>query len=876
MKGKASSEEQKDLKTHDVWYNEYQEKKRQQYDIFMKRMEVDPIGMLFGRTWANLVEGAEAKSAGSSAAESCGTQVKQSDFKTSDTPLQSKTPRGNQVSEARTGSGITELETQCDVYDIDPITNRKVSRRSHTAQSLPEPMPKSTSMSDSKEAIDIPVKPFASVDGERKSSFRPIKVPNSGTANLRSQSIPSKDSSQLWLAKEGFSNPSQKKFKAQSVEPKSYSDSRGSTPKIESALDRHLQMKGSTTSQERSCSLEYRPQDKKTEDIDLLRSSDVRASAGLRGRSAKEPDAERLERHRKLEQNYDSCSVVRERQLQQEIENKPGKQDCWKNKPLEQSEGNNNARVPQDTTAETGSERSTMAAIDANWTNQVSEVQPVPNSVPGKSMRRINESEKVNKIKAQIVPLKARLDAIKADYDMLRQRWLDEKRRHEEKVAKKIKNMHDAEVNAQKVAMENIEMGGVRRKIEPASTLASGAQQQGINGQVSQRQLRSLLPGEGDMASNVHEFANRGRWYKKKAPHADGDMEAKLAELAIDRSLIQEIRSIYEQTYGTIDTQHRQSTNEQDAQRTSNVADCQESLPSSVPFAVDSEASGSNADTKSLSSTHSLSAQSTNPSALRIDNIQAYSFPAAMQGLSNQLQKIQDLLQHHGDGLDKSGNALVSTDTNDPSQRTPPIVMYCILAYDPTRQDVVLSRTTSLAPTNKEPQLSLVEALAAVDKPQKFLADLVRVHNNGYVAVFATYDTVVLEKVAAFEEARDAKTKSVRKESTTDHPEQEGIRSKPEGQAKQATSVDTATSAPETSSKEEANAPPSPSGKVYRKEAVFSGSPRKDWQDAENVRSARRLKHATKRSRKGKHVLLTGTITAGCCYAVGVVSQMMQ
>ena len=109
-----------------------------------------------------------------------------------------------------------------------------------------------------------------------------------------------------------------------------------------------------------------------------------------------------------------------------------------------------------------------------------------------------------------------------------------------------LSKTHEEEVKAHKAAMEAHELRGTDTKPPPSRSPGPGVQ-----------------PGEGDMALNVHEFGGRDRWYKRKAPHASTDSEQKLVQASKDTEFVREIRNIYEDTYGVIDTEHRQQTTTQ-------------------------------------------------------------------------------------------------------------------------------------------------------------------------------------------------------------------------------------------------------------------------------------------------------------------------
>ena len=101
-----------------------------------------------------------------------------------------------------------------------------------------------------------------------------------------------------------------------------------------------------------------------------------------------------------------------------------------------------------------------------------------------------------------------------------------------------IREVHAAEISAQKAFMESAESRS--RKNSEASSSSS---------------MSKVTPAEGDMATNVHEFADRGRWYKQRAPSFDSLKQAERRRR--DKDLIKEVRGIYEDSYGTIDTRHR-------------------------------------------------------------------------------------------------------------------------------------------------------------------------------------------------------------------------------------------------------------------------------------------------------------------------------
>ena len=261
--------------------------------------------------------------------------------------------------------------------------------------------------------------------------------------------------------------------------------------------------------------------------------------------------------------------------------------------------------------------------------------------------------------------------------------------------------------------------------------------------------------------------------------------------------------------------------------------------------------------------------------------------PTTIQDIHDQLRKIDYLLLQQNNRLGQTelfNQTSLSSNISNTEPFIRSAVKYCILAYDPTKQDVVISQTTSRAPTSQDKPMLLTEALAAVDKPGKFLTELVKLHNDGFVVVTATHDTVVVKKASAVEDAQDKDDAYSGKCAGRLHAETEPvvpkvpleeIRYQPEDNAGQM-QEETVSSAPKASNKEEKKGSTSSDNKIRREEAVFSGLSGKNWQTANNARAIKGHKRGTKGSGKVKHVIVTGTITAACCYAVGVMSQMMQ
>ncbi len=598
----SSSRNKAEANEEEDWYTRWEKQKLRQYDDFMKKVELDPYTVLFGKSWLSYSGGnTESKAARTpSPSPFKEASVPNNGRHSENCPSKSKPSK---LSENRDTCGKQSKSETAPIpehdqkYEVDPITNRKVLKTSSS------PISKVGH-------IKPPVK-----DGER--AFEPflkrwnlvspppldrrlIMVEN---AQALSTSHPPKEDISLkpkngngWLAQEGFGSFQKPKADSQPIPQLQSAKINATATKIESALDRHLSRK--TTDEKKKSDhpqLQYKPEENKTDDVDLLRPSDVRASAGFRGNSPKETDVDKQARRQKLKENYESCFIDRASQLAgeattdklvQKREDRLAEESTvpelrfgsWLKGTLQDAKLKD-TEVPKGTSAVWVNELSDASDFDPVSADQNSDSTPVSkNKIVSEPLNAValepqaEARDKAKKLKAQIVPFKAKLDAMKADYDFLRQQWLQEIRRVKEKaakkeaeakaqtVAKRAREIHEEEVKAQKVAMEAMEMRSNGASMNAAKTSAEGMAND--NGEKpAPRRLQSLLQGEGDMASNVHEFAGRDRWYKRKAPHAmdakDVEMDAKLKKIAADRALIREIRSIYEDTYGTIDTKHR-------------------------------------------------------------------------------------------------------------------------------------------------------------------------------------------------------------------------------------------------------------------------------------------------------------------------------
>ena len=836
------------------WYTRWEKQKLRQYEDFMKRVEYDPYTALFGKNWLSFSDGiTEPKTAKTtSAASPRETLVPKSARSQENGTSKSKSSstRTYENSDSwgtQSKSGTMPTEAYDREYEIDPITNRKVLKTyasgvSSVGHAEPQVVEK---------AFDIFSKRWDLVSSTPLDS-RPFMVEHAQA--LSNSHPPSKDTPAAsatengngngngWLAQEGFGNFHGPQANARPALQPHEAKTETKATKIESALDRHLSRK-STNEKEKSDrpQLQYKPEENKTEDVDLLRPSDVRASAGLRGNSPKETDVDKQARRQELEQNYEKCSLDHASQLnsgavsdepKQKRDDRPVKTSkepelrfgSWLKETLQDAELKDK-EASKDTSTVRVKGPSDATNFDPISINQKSESVSKPElSEPSNAVASEAQHEakdKASKLKAQIVPFKAKLDAMKADYDSLRLQWLQEIRRMREKAAKKeaevkaekaakrLREIHEEEIKTQKVAMEAMEMRSSRGGTNTTNTALAKSIRNVDGEKPSPRRLQSFLQGEGDMASNVHEFAGRDRWYKRKAPHAmdakDVEMDAKVQKLAADRALIREIRGIYEDTYGTIDTKHRQTYflsnplkghSVQPITSSSKMTTLQGQLPSSDTSKIESPRSLEEPQTSdALEIVQKLFSQlreaqsviqdfrrqmkqAMGPSDQIVNFISAYEkIVTHIVRTSGQLAKVRlDGTIHKGCVETIAAANSEKSTTNRPLSTTEPkstdlevqkVTMpntYCVLAYDSATQEVRSVEGATPAPFSKEESLLPLDALNRSSNPGKFLPHVMSLGDKGYVPVSASSNVLVFKKEVILQDLAEIEKIDARKE----------------------------------------------------------------------------------------------------------------
>lgn len=534
-----------DVRYH--WSKSFQEKQaaiEKDFEDFKKMVDADPYGMLFGWRTSHLKRRSADKGENENPNHKRGSSGLKSGQRDDKTASTAKPVENGQFHEhtPETSPPIPEVkaslrQTEIEEYEFDPITMRKVPKRPTRPTSAP--IQKRTVPNSE---FDIPVKPFVATG---TSSVGRLAHPE---APPRNEVHRPKQPGRNWLAQEGFgaSSPGLETLGSQ---PQQQSEHiRSAYSKIETALDRHrrtmrAQAEESSTNHP---PLKSKDEESTTEDIELLRASDIRASAGLAGRSPKETDKEKLERRKSLENDYEKRPQYLDARFKAEVayRNAQAAKSPFheKRSPNFSHPGHSGLSLANSVGKSSDREPSTLSNVVSKQRSE--QLAELSRSEAFNRKMAAAKSVHEEKLNALYEETNRKLEAAKSAHE-------EQVAAHEEKMAAlretinrktaAAKSVLQEEIKTQKVAMEAFEMrrgsAEKRDRISPVHFQESG---------------------EGDMASNVSEFVGRGRWYKQRAPHAMKESELKLQQMAKDRAFVQEIRSIYEDEYGTIDTQHRQ------------------------------------------------------------------------------------------------------------------------------------------------------------------------------------------------------------------------------------------------------------------------------------------------------------------------------
>ncbi|KAL8778025.1 MAG: hypothetical protein Q9213_007599 [Squamulea squamosa] len=769
------------------------------HELVKRRIDADPFNALFGRsllfptraraTWwgvggCSRGPKTEKQASGTSSkptrAAGAGGINKQHAIRASNLP--SSTQHMSNLSDANPLAGSSPLVEE---YDFDPIAMRKVPKKSPERTPVPP-----TASSASNQTFDIAVKRFEEPSTQEPSPQHMDngKALDSNLTALQPSEVGpsvSQDTSTVdWLSQEGFGS---KEEGISVAGPKSAATTtKVPISKLESALERRTRrVSPDITANRAHPSLTYNAKENTTDDVDLLRASDIRAAAGAPGR---------------LRNNVES-----------------GKHEDRKN-------------------------------LEAKFA----------------ALRRMEANELEWKIELAAAKKKIQ-DA-------------DTRKRNEAR-----NEVLEKEILAQKTAMEALETRRTSNGVSSFDAAVAHPEQ-----------------AEGDMASNVHEFVGREHWYKKKAPHATKTEEQESGQITKARSLIREIRGIYEDTYGVIDTKHRQPGSEVSGtkEQNSNISPSSDrgSL-AGTPEAVKNVAKSSGPlstqekigtmlqqlldDSRYLQKllqTPELTPEIREEIFCRNRSMQNAS-DAITEALSSKSSSPKQWSQKHV--VVSKGQDAADIPGKEPQPVSPSADMkkqstiYSVLAYDPSIQEVITAEMVSSSESSSERRLSLSEALSSLTEPVKFLPQLTKLQNQGFEVVSSDTNILVLKK-----NNRTPPTMAA------DRKKPQSIVNPIDGTRKQTQNVASAKSFVSHDSQvkplviEGEQAEQNLSGyKVRREEDVFSGSSGNQWDrshESNRQHGKSRYRRTSRRRKTTKRMLWVGLWTAGCCYAVGAITEFLR
>jgi len=769
------------------------------------------------------------------------------------------------------------------------------------------------------------------------------------TAHLRSR--------QDWLGQEGFGprHRTETTLPVRDWSEKSdfASKSNLNPPKIESSLERHLRdspkLKTKVDPDDRR-QLRYNDNELKAEDIDLLRASDVRASSGLAGRPRKETDDEKHRRRKKLEDDFDKPQGL-ETQYAEEL----AAQEMAKKK-----------HMPKRVDAEDGYD-TTPQGLESSYLNEISSREPpvhktdafgydlTPQGLQTSYERELeNGVQKLeNSYAAEVQRQEAAMREAEVDRFDKEPQGLETSFAREQE-PQGLETHYAREMAAHKALLEAAEVDGFSKEPqgletsfarEKKRTATMSSYNQGVEAQTVALEEAEVdkfdktrqgdhasyagemqqTPGEGDMSANVHEFAGRDRWYKKKAPHATEEDTNNLRS----KGSTKEIRRSYEDSSEGSNSKRRQGDSRAIFEKETPDAGVKRGLEA-YDSKLGRQAYQFYSGQDSLEAEILARSKDQTANNVKLETVApygSYSSPEALamrweeeeQKLHEEIKETKDLLSEvhaeiekilaskktpsstdaEGHEASEAKKAFLSypgsqkssvassvapnisapraeQDATIVKESTPTV--YRILAYDTSTQDITTATTTSSSTSPNETPVSPSEAISRLTNPAKFLPHFPGLQASGYEVVSGSGDVLVFKKV------RDAEEQTLVEPSATDNAFAEARRpmNPIDGTTTQTGNFASPTGFvnhdavfPPPLSEQAPSPPPvsstQTSGKVRREEDVFSGSSRR--RQDEDTRQHKPRGGVRKTARR---VIWVGVWTAGCCYAVGVVVEFFR
>ncbi|KAK5142636.1 hypothetical protein LTR04_002163, partial [Oleoguttula sp. CCFEE 6159] len=439
------------------------------------------------------------------------------------------------------------------------------------------------------------------------------------------------------------------------------------------------------------------------------------------------------------------------------------------------------------------------------------------------------------------------------------------------------------EIKAQKHAMQAHEEDGYSRI--PMGLQTAYAEELDACRRGQKKTLEQELKeqrGEGDMCASVVEYSASEKWYKKKAPHATTKEDLKLEQKAKDRALVSEVRTIYENHYGTIDTAHRQNTptNEFEGRIDEQVHQCLKDH-----------------DRKIRADAYRFTASQ--------DDLEAELKAQSQVVMQNQTTPVKPVLSSAATPNSAEATVTESAVSQNAaeSSTTPEPAQYKILAYDSGNDIITTATTTTNFPDTSENPISISDALSQLYQPARFIPHFATLQSEGYQVIYSARDLLIFKKkgeaaaattseasletkpapavepikTIVAEEKADSPSRSVNPIDGTAYPPpqpQTGNYASPTGFVNHDSfAVPAATSEQPMPYQYPSASVPNP--RVRREERVFSGS-RRRWHD----RGSSSRRHERQQRRRFRDRLLwtlsVGTATAVCMYVFGVAAELVR
>ena len=618
-----------------------------------------------------------------------------------------------------------------DEFTIDPITLKKVPkvRLEPPVPTAPSPQYTIKAPSESKASTNIPVKKFQStapmsdLSKEEVNALQPQGARSTKKAGFASQP---------WLVREGFAPKVQSSQPVERAPEPAFGIVHQSSSEIEPSLNRLVQ-----SEKKKSPTLKYNHDEKKTEDIDLLRASDVRAASGHSRKKLQPSLEEATKRRAELVENFMKAQ---------------------------------NEYADQ---------------IDTICSSPPSTISTVTNATrPGITEKPTNDQKPEDSLN----PLRPLVEA--AEKAMAFREQLSRKTRA--KFAQYI-NLQDTKVLQQ---LEEIHehLGEIYQKM---STLASHSELPRVSFKSMTPALASKLEEETKSVKNAFE-----RFENRKREHVDAKIEsiqaatgeaieaaktAKAAEQARkskDRELVREIRSIYEEEYGTIDTSHRQPIQREAAK---DVMEPEMSKPSSGGEVHEVTQSSASAKSSSRSEVGSIDSEALPEVTARVvqelpASVSTGDFPTNAGSTILELPRESSTLltAEQKEGGSSEQTVQQSSKSETPAseramkaQQHPPKPspstseteqteslshLYRVLAMDRVKQAVMSATTTSSLFQTNSTLRSASDILTHLDQPHKYFDLMETVEAQGYQLIAGTRNMLVYRK--QIEQAAKAEPKS--------------------------------------------------------------------------------------------------------------------